>query len=288
MTSRGSTPAIAVFAVALCAVGRPTAASAQDAATETAVTAALNVRATATFEAQPDDPSVTYVAQVIVNGTSVGRTPYMGSLVPGRYLVEIEGDGLRASTVVEVIAGKKYIINARFYVPMPEAEKRARQEAAVAEARAAQVAAVAKWEEADAAARDKRKPFVVSGAVLLPVGLGLLIGGMAGEAKAHDEHDKYLHRYEDWKTSTDPEVIESKKADMDEAAAARDANNAMGIAFLVVGSAAVVTGIVVLAVMPKRPPEPAQSEYGVPPAPTFSLAPLVGSELGGLSLDVRF
>jgi hypothetical protein len=177
---------------------------------------------------------------------------------------------------------------------MTEGEKRARQEAALEAARVAKAEADARWSlvlsqwnEEDEAARAKRKPFAVSGAVLLPAGLGLLIGGLVAEARAQDEHDKYLDHKAAWEDAIDPEEISNEKSEMAAAADARDANNGMGIAFITIGGAAIVTGIVVLAVMPKRPPEPIRA-LGEEAPPAWSVTPLVGPELAGLGLDVRF
>lgn len=258
------------------------------------VTADLSVHANATYEARPDEPGIVYTADVIVNGVKAGRTPFAGGLVPGRYLIEVEGDGLRASTTIDVVGGKKYDISARFYVPMTEAEKRTQRDVELEAARAAKAEADARWSlvlsqwnEKDEAARAKRKPFAVSGAILLPVGLGLLIGGLAAEARAQDEHDKYLDHKAAWEDAIDPEEISSEKKEMAAAADARDANNGMGIAFITIGGAAIVTGIVVLAVMPKRPRKPIRA-LGEEAPPAWSVTPLVGPNLAGLGLDARF
>jgi len=297
MSIRRATIAIASLA-ALCAAGLPTAAAAQEAAPEKAPEAAngaaLNVRATATFEARPDAPSADYAAKVFVDGAPVGPTPYSGALAPGEHLVEIEGDGLRASTVIVAVAGRTYSIHARFSVPLTQAERQEREAKARAEAAAEKAAADAEWnairsawQEQDAAVRAKRKAYVASGAVLLPVGLCLIIAGSVAAGMARDEDDKYLEKKDEWEHTTDPQRIEELKEDMAEAADARDANNTMGIAFLAVGGAAAVTGIVVLAVMPKRPPEPIRTLGGESPI-AWSLAPLVGPDLQGLSLEARF
>lgn len=258
------------------------------------VTADLSVRATATFEARPDEPSLPYVAKVIVNGTLIGQTPYMGVLAPGRYLLEIENDGMRATATVDVVGGKKYDISARFYVPLTEAEKRAQRDAELAAARVAKAEAdarwslaLAEWNEKNEVVRAQRKPFAVSGAVLLPAGLGLLIGGLVAEARAQDEHDKYLDHKAAWEDAIDPEEISSERKEMAAAADARDVNNGMGIAFLTIGGAAIVTGIVVLAVMPKRPRKPIRA-LGEEAPPAWSVTPLVGPDLAGLDLGVRF
>jgi hypothetical protein len=252
-------------------------------------TAEIRVRASATFEARPDEPSVAYRAKVIINGTAVGETPYAAAFQPGRYVVDVEDGALRASTEIDIAAGVRYSVNARFYVPMTAQEKRAAAEVELEKARAAQAAADARWaeihgawEKEDAAARAKRKPHVISGTALIIGGTGLAIAGIVCASLMSEEQDKYLDTKDRWENAIDPEEIDGLHSDMVGAADARDADRGMAIAFLAIGGAAVVTSAVLFSIMPKRPEEPKRE------ATEFAVLPLVGPDTASLSVRVRF
>jgi hypothetical protein len=292
---RSALALIAAFAAA------PIAAGAQDVPPPSAppieqapADALVRIRAVATYEARPEEPALTYVAKIFVNGAAAGKTPYEARFAPGRYSVDVESDGQRATTELEVVAGKTYNVKARFYIPMTAQEKRARQEAELARLKAEKEAAEVVWRQAhdtwereDAAARKRRRPYVIAGSVLLVAGAGLAIGGAVAEAKAQDEQDKYVAQRDAWAAAAAPEDIDYWEQQMADSADARDKDNGMGIAFLAVGGAAIVGGIVALALLPRRPPEPERGD-GDERGAELAVLPSGGPGAAGLTLRGEF
>jgi hypothetical protein len=247
----------------------------------------LSITARATREAAPDEPPAAVEADVFVNGRFAGRTPFSDGLPAGTYRIEIRHDGEVRHTEVLTLTGEgARAIEAAFRLPLTAAERReleARREEErqkrLAEEQAARERELAEYEAALAEARAKRRPFVIPGAVLLVAGLALIPTGIGFEVAAKREDEKVTENYEKWLQSTDADDLERYGDRGAEAREARDLNNALGITFLVIGSAALVTGIVVLAVAPDKPERPGSA---------LSLTPLAGPDLAGLALVAKF
>jgi hypothetical protein len=107
---------------------------------------------------------------------------------------------------------------------------------------------------------------------------------MEVRAKQEDENvDKY---YDLWRTEVNSDAIKEYRDKFEEAKDARNTFHALGITFLAVGGAAVITSIVLYSVMPARPEEPTPPNglmFG-----RLEVQPLIAPELAGLALSASF
>jgi hypothetical protein len=247
----------------------------------------VSVTARATREAAPDEPPAEVDADVFVNGRFAGRTPFSDGLPAGTYRIEVRHAGEVRHTEVLALTGEgERAIDAGFVLPLTVAERREQEERAkeerqkrLAEEQAARERVLAEYETALAEARAKRRPFVIPGAVLLVVGLALIPTGIGFEVAAKREDEKVTDHYDDWIQATDPADIAKYEQRLEDARDTRDLDHALGITFLVVGSAALVSGIVVLAVAPDKPEAPGAA---------LAVTPLAGPDLAGLALVGSF
>jgi hypothetical protein len=235
-----------------------------------------------------------FAADVFINGRLVGTTPYEDGLPTGTYKIEVKSAGrlLHAKTI-DVTPGGSYVVEAEGVIPLTDAERaeidkrrqeehEARQEMLRREWEETR----ARWEDADRHIRDERRPFLVSGTILMIGGVGLVIGGAVLEAAAVREQDRLEDLHNQYQIAYDLDEIAWLEEEMDAARHARDVNNALGITFLVVGGAAVVTSIVLYSVMPAKLEEP------TPPAGLIfagvEVSPLVAPDFAGLGLSAGF
>jgi hypothetical protein len=135
----------------------------------------------------------------------------------------------------------------------------------------------------------ERKPNLLAGWLLAAGGVGLATTGIIFLAFSAREHDKYNAHYDEWLEESDPEQMKVEKKEAEEARDTRNLNRGLGIGFLVLGTAAVTTGIVLWVRMPRKPEEPTQppgfvfTEY-----PDLKLLPTFGTSSAGLVLEGRF
>lgn len=233
-------------------------------------------------------------ADVYVNGRLVGTTPLEEGLPTGTYKIEVKSKGrlLHAQTL-DVNAGGSYRVEAKAIIPLTESERaeREKQRREEYEARQAELAKEwdetrGEWEVEDAAAAAKRKPYLIAGTALMIGGLGLLGAGIGMEVRAKQEDDNVDKYYELWRTEVDSDLIKEYRDKFEEAKDSRNTFHALGITFLAVGGASVITSIVLYSLMPARPEEPS------PPAGLMfgrlEVQPLIAPDLAGLTLAASF
>ncbi|MDD5305735.1 MAG: hypothetical protein PHU25_00300 [Deltaproteobacteria bacterium] len=236
-------------------------------------------------------------ADVLVNGRRVGFAPYNDGLPAGRYHVKVvRGKDTLAQSVVDIVAGKRHVVEAATKVPMT-AEERAswneeqtkKRDKRVRMERAAWEAKRAEWETAAGKAREERFPYLVSATVLGGAGIAMVIGGGVAESMALDQNDKVSSNYHMWQEQTDPEAIAAAEKNVKSAREARDLDNTLGTSFLVIGGAAIATSVVLFIIMPGIPDEPsAPAALGSWIGASINLSPLVGDGAKGAALEVRF
>lgn len=254
----------------------------------------LHVTTSGTKEGDPDSEPTSVKADVFINGRLVGTTPLEEGLPTGTYKVEVKSKGrlLHAQTI-DVLAGGSYRVEAKAIIPLTEAERAAIEQQRREEYEARQEALALEWDETrgeweveDAAAQQKRKPYLIAGTALMIGGIGLLGTGIGMEVRAKREDEDVDKYYELWQSEFDPDLIKEYRRKFEDAKDARNTYNALGITFLVVGGASVITSIVLYSVMPARPEEPS------PPAGLMfgrlEVQPLVAPDLAGLALSASF
>jgi len=269
-------------------------------AAETAPPAAfvdVKVDADGARKHRPDEGRVPVEAEIFINGRYVGKTPFEDGLPPGRYFFEIKAHGQTADREVTVVAGDGVDLAVSFDIPMTEEETAAeRARVAILEReRKARAAAERQeiydeWTRESEAVNRKRRPMIGAGVPLLVLGLCLIPAGTVFEVYAADEDEKYSAHKAAWLSAVDPWDIAEEEDAMNDAAQARDLNNGLGIAALVVGGASLITGIVLVAKAPDRVKKPARLELGASSGAGVGLSvlPSLSPDGGGLLLHLRF
>ncbi len=236
-------------------------------------------------------------AEVFINGSRVGTTPYRDGLPAGSYKVEVKfgASNLQRKTVI-ITAGKTHSIRMKFRIPLTAAERDALEEKRRAEKRARQEKLRAQWqtehdawkEEADPL-RAKRNPMLVSGIILAVSGVTLVITGAALEDKARNENEQAEISYDNWKTSVDPEEQEFYADSIKKHQNLRDRSNVAGITCLSIGGAAAATSIILFVLMPSVPREPRPpSGLDLLSISSLKINPLFTPGFQGASLEFSF
>ncbi len=258
--------------------------------------AKIHVEATATKRAPFGEGPKSIEAAVYINGQKIGKTPYEDGLPPGTYLIEVRFGENTVSKELTVDSGEEHRVDAAFEIPLTVAElvelrkrrsdKRLKRQAAL---RAEYDAALSPWQEEDDRARAKRRPLLISGFVLLPAGVGLVIAGGAFAAAAKQEDERMHAQYDYWQDSSLQEEIDEHYDKMQSAKDTRDLNNGLGISFLVIGGASLVTSIVLFSVLPSRPEKPSPpTGLTLGNVRSLEVLPWADAESMGLSIGGKF
>jgi hypothetical protein len=257
----------------------------------------LIVTTTGTREGDESNKPVSMKADVFVNGRKLGRTPLEDGLPAGTYLVEVKSGGrVLHSETIDLVGGRTSRVEARGVIPLTAAERAAAADArrqAYADEQAELAAAWdqirTEWRAEDETVRARRRPYLIGGTVALIGGLGLAVSGITLEARAKREDEEAFSNYDKWQAATDPDEIERYESRMDEALRSRDISHGLGISFLAVGGAALVTGTVLFWLMPSRLEEPRPPPGLEGPAPfSLELLPLLGPDVAGMGVGGRF
>jgi len=203
--------------------------------------------------------TVAVVGDVYLNGRFVSKTPYKDGLPRGTYLVEVKGYGRSWESRFSVEPGRTYHVKSLLQVPLSAAEQQAlvdRMEKQRAEAAARDREAYQEeynlWKERDDAVRAKRRPLIIAGSVLLPAGVGLVIGGSIFIDKARNQADIYDEVKFLYSRATNPADINYYATYLQNTDDAMKTNKGIGIPMLAVGLGSIVTGIVLFIAMPKN------------------------------------
>lgn len=137
------------------------------------------------------------------------------------------------------------------------------------------------WEKDTLPLRKKRKSFQIPGVSLSIIGALSIITGGALVLMAAD-NDNQVNDYRDlWMTTTDPNELKQLKQDIRDTEDKRDLQNAFGIGTLSVGAVSLITGLILLSVMPEVPPRPV---FPRQTKSTFRFRPLIGATDVGLQV----
>ena len=233
------------------------------------------------------------------NTTNTGKTTVTAEVIE----LEMKAHDQVARQTVNIVAGEQYEISTTFKIPLSREELAAIEAEEKKEKLAAKKARAKKrdkelkrwtkqhdeWKKQDEAVNARRKPMLISGMLLMPLGLGLTITGIVLEKNVSTYDSNYQEYKSEWLSATDPNEIAFAKENMDEQARLRDLSNAWGITTLVVGGASIVTSIILLVAMPGHPEEPERPLFaGLRPGPKITVSPLAGPKFAGVGVGGWF
>ncbi len=248
-------------------------------------------------EGDKSGPLTPIEAEVFINGKKVGTTPFEDGLPEGTYQLEIRyGREATQKEQISVIPGRAQQFEAQLTIPMTKEERKAIQEKRRQEEQAEQEMLKDKWREdhniwkAEATPlKEKRRPLLISGIVLISSGAALILTGGILEANAKEKDSEANSYQTDWKRETDEAVRDSLAKKIKDAQDSRDVSHATGLSFLAIGGAAFVSSIVLFIVMPSIPEEPNPPEgLGYFNVSSLRLAPMLGPKSQGASLSLKF
>lgn len=135
------------------------------------------------------------------------------------------------------------------------------------------------WEEDTRPLRKKQKPYKITGVSLTIVGVLSMVTGGALVLQAAHNHDQVKEYRDQWRVTTDPNELEQLQQDIVDTEKKRDLQHAFGIGTLSAGTASLITGFILLSIMPKLPPKPVRPPTAKSPV---RLLPVVGATDVGL------
>lgn len=255
------------------------------------------VTAEAVKVSDPTRTPMEVAAEVFINGTPVGKTPYEDGLPTGNYQIEVRYQNASAYAIrLSVSAGQRYTVRGKLDLPLTPAEREQQAREFKAEYRREQQAAFAQYQKEHDAwlltytpLKTKWKRHWILGGVLMGTGIAALIPGIVLSVSAKRDDEQAGRLYQSWMQSTDREAIDYLASEISELEDSRDAKNVSSIVLLSTGGAAFISGLVLAILAPELPAEPQTNvDLSKIQLSHLEIAPVFGRHMGGLQLSCRF